>query len=219
MNELLGKPGGNVSVGLLPTVARLTASQLVRHFRATYPHAHISISEGLSANLTEWLMDGRIDVAVLYDTQHTPMIDKKPLFKQELFLIGPPGSSGERGHIQFARIGEVPLIVPGRIHGVRQTIEAVAAQVGIPLNIALEIDAVSTIFDMVQEGLGHAVQPMSVIRNDRQKRSFSIRSFKDPTPTLQLVLATSRRHPPSRLAEKISEMLEGLLSSSDMREP
>ena len=209
LDELRGKPGGHFTIGLLPTVARLTASLLVQEFHRAFPAATISIVEGLSSNLSEWLTIGRLDAAVLYDTSSTPLIDKRRLIEQALYLIGPPApDASEPRAVPFAQVGNYRLITPSRMHGVRQVIESLAAESGIRLTITLEVDAIDSILDLVHEGFGYAVQPLNPVLGDRQRRKFAIHPFTEPTPMMQLVLATSRRHPLSKLAGKALEMVE-----------
>ena len=203
MDELRGQPGGHFTVGLLPTVARLAATPLVQDFQQRFPKATIAIVEGLSTHLGEWLSLGRIDAATLYDRGDAPHFDTQPLLQQELFLVGPPVASHvELPPVPFAQLGDYRLITPGRMHGVRQTIEALALERGVTLSIALEVDSVGAILDLVHRGIGHTVQPLNPVLSDRAQRSFTIRRIVSPTPMMQMVLATSRRHYASQLARQ-----------------
>ena len=48
-----------------PTVGRLITATLVDEFRKRFPKATLGIVEGLSVNVTEWLVSGRIDVGLV----------------------------------------------------------------------------------------------------------------------------------------------------------
>lgn len=209
MNQLRGAHGGHFNIGLVPTIARVATLELVRHYRSAFPHATLSVTDGLSTNLNEWLIMGRIDAAVLYDTSHSTLIERKLLLEEELYLIGPAGAgASEVATIAFAGIAAYKLIIPGRLHAIRHTIETRAAELGVKLTVALEVNAVSSILDLVWEGHGYAVLPMNAIANDPLNRQFSLARMVDPTPTTRLILATSKRHPLSQLANKAIAMLE-----------
>lgn len=221
LQKLRGVVGGHFSVGLSPSFARVAAHQLVRRFRLRFPDATISVAEGLSTYLTEWLMMGRIDAAVLYDTTLTQLIEKRAAFSEELYLIGmasppetlehdaPPGALPHAfPSIRLKDIGQYPLVIPGRMHAMRQIVEARAAEEGAKLTIALEIDAVSSILDLVCEGYGYAVLPLNAATRDPLKRNFSITRIVRPTLHTRLTIATSSQHPLSQLAIEVIDMIE-----------
>ena len=62
---------------------------LVRAFRARYPRATVSVVEGLSVNIVEWVAIGRADVGVVYNPTPSPALDFAPLASEELALVGP----------------------------------------------------------------------------------------------------------------------------------
>src|ERR1019366_4308425 len=116
----------------------------------------ITVAEGLSSYLKEWLMMGRIDAAILYDTLQSPLIDKRILFTEELFLIGRLAAIPKAPkQIQLSQIGLFPLVIPSRMHAIRALVETQAAEVGVKLNIAMEVDAVSSVLDLVDDGYGY----------------------------------------------------------------
>ena len=79
-HEDLGRVGGalagRVAVGLPPSIARMLAVPLTREFRQNLPKATLSITEGLTISMQEWLLTGRLDIALLYNPSATPEIDR-----------------------------------------------------------------------------------------------------------------------------------------------
>ena len=53
------------------------------------PEARVSISEGLSTQMQEWLVDGRLDIAVLYNPSQMAGIAHTPLVQEALWLVQP----------------------------------------------------------------------------------------------------------------------------------
>jgi LysR family nitrogen assimilation transcriptional regulator len=237
LQKLRGEVGGHFSVGLAPSFAKVVTPELVRRFRLHFPGATISVAEGLSTYLTEWLMMGRIDAAVMYDTPGTQLIEKRPVFEEELFLLGMAGADGasEAGskdrnrdvsreesrdagrdlkslpRIRLNEITRYPLVIPGRMHSMRSVVEARAAEVGAKLSIALEVDAVPSILDLVCEGYGYAVLPLNAAASDPLQREFSIMRIVRPTLLSRLTIATSSQHPVSQLATQAMAMIESEL--------
>lgn len=78
--------------GALPTVRRLPwMQQTVLH-------------------LLEWLITGKIDVAVLYNAPRTSNLRAEPLLKEEISLLGPIGDPAGLGSgpVAAARLAEIP---------------------------------------------------------------------------------------------------------------
>lgn len=215
LDELRGAPGGHFGIGVTPSFAKVATNMLVRSFRTSFPGATISVAQGLSTHLIEWLMMGRIDVAVLYDTFDTPLINKRTVFTEELFLIGP--GTGERNGqtrgaepamVPLREIVRYPLIIPGRMHAIRRMVESAAAEQGVRLRIELEVDGIASILDLVKGGIGYAVLPLQATSGDPHGQHFSILRISEPTLFSRLAIATSSKHTLSQLAIQSIAMLE-----------
>ncbi|MGI4857109.1 MAG: LysR family transcriptional regulator [Janthinobacterium lividum] len=214
LDALHGAQSGHFAIGITPSFARVATHTLVRDFRTRFPGATISVAQGLSTHLIEWLMMGRVDVAVLYDTFDTPLIDKRTVFTEELFLVGPEGGAPARAAgapaaaIRLREITRFALIMPGRMHAIRRMVESAAAEQGVRLRIELEIDAVASILDLVSEGIGHAVLSLNATASDVLKRRFQVTRITEPTLYSRLAIATSSKHTLSQLAIQAIAMLE-----------
>lgn len=207
LKSLQGTLDGHFRIGLVPSVARFATLPLVRGFQQQFPQANISVSEGLSSYLAEWLAMGRIDAAILYDTGETPLVDKRTLFAEEMLLISKPGATVPEA-IDVADLPRYPLIIPGRLHAIRTLVEMAAAGRGLYLNIALEIDAVPAILDLVADGYGHAVLPLNTVLADPHQRRFRCTRIADQALLGRMAIATSGQHPMSRLGMQAVAMLE-----------
>jgi LysR family nitrogen assimilation transcriptional regulator len=207
LKNLQGSLDGYFRIGLAPSVARFATLALVRRFKQEFPQAHIAVSEGLSTYLSEWLAMGRIDAAILYDTGETPLVDKRILFTEEMFLISKPDAPAP-ATIALHDLPHYPLIIPGRLHAIRTLVEMLAAERGVQLNIALELDAVAPLLDLIAEGYGHAVLPLNAILADPRQRRFRCTRITEPALLGRMAIATSNQHPMSRLGMQAVAMLE-----------
>jgi LysR family nitrogen assimilation transcriptional regulator len=208
--NLQGALDGQFKIGLAPSVSKFATLALVRGFQKRFPQARITVSEGLSTNLAEWLMMGRIDAAILYDTSNSPLVDKRHLFSEELFLVsqGDPLPPDGGRTVRIRDLGRYPLIIPGRLHAIRMLVEMHAAERGVKLNIAMEVDAVASVLDLVEEGYGHAILPLNAVLADAGRRQLKVTRIVDPGIHSRLAIATSNQHPMSKLATQAVAMLE-----------
>ena len=92
LRSLRETPAGKVSVGLPPRIARVLTPPLVQAFRREFPGASIAVAEGLSAQVREWLLAGRVDLALLYDPAPSPQLACESLFREDLVLAAAPGA-------------------------------------------------------------------------------------------------------------------------------
>src|SRR3954447_4925799 len=81
---------GAVSVGLAPgTAAAKLALPLLRTVRARHPGVLLYLNETYGNTLSELVMNGRMDLAVLYGGQSVVNgLSFMPLLKEQLFLVG-----------------------------------------------------------------------------------------------------------------------------------
>jgi LysR family nitrogen assimilation transcriptional regulator len=210
-------PVGHVTVGLPPTFARVHTTPLVREFRRRYPQATISIVEGLSVNVLEWVVVGRIDIGVLYNPTPSPAITVEPLFDENLCLIGPPPPPGEPASVRLRDLPRYPLIIPSRPNFIRALVEARLAALGLRPQVALEIDAVSAIVELVAEGQGYAVlSPRAVPPGELGSRLLE-RPIVQPALEASLALAVSASRPAPPVQQGAVALLHELLGAVPAR--
>lgn len=212
LGDLRSDPRGRVVVGLPSRVARVLTTSLVRSFRHEFPHASITIAEGLSSVLHEWLLLGRVDIALLFDPPRSGDLDLELLHTEELVLVGPHTSRGNRtaggGSIPLKQLKKYPLILPRVPNATRSVLEAAAAQAGVQLDVSTEVDTVQNILELVAERMGYAVLPHGAVRNSGGG-NFRVTRIHSPVLEQHLYLALSQRHARNRLAGEIRRLVRG----------
>lgn len=198
LGRVRGSLAGRVALALPPSLARMLTVPLTRAFRQQLPEASLSISEGLSTSMLEWLLTGRIDIAVLYNAQPTPEIELLPLREEALWLVQPrpPGLSEDPppAPLPLRELAEVPLIIPSRPNALRMQVEAELANIGCRPNVALEIDGVSAILDLVADGAGGALLSRNAVASSIRPSAYRLRGITPPLRS-RLSLATSSQRP------------------------
>ncbi|WP_242671100.1 LysR substrate-binding domain-containing protein [Hylemonella gracilis] len=166
LGRVHGALAGRVALGLPPSIARLLTVPLTRAFRKRLPAAALSISEGLTISMQEGLLTGRLDLALLYNPPPSPEFESLPLLDDMLLLIGPSGARSRSGKLELLgesislqEVSTLPLVIPSRPNALRMLVEAEMGNIGCKPTVALEIDGVAAILDLVADGLGYAVLP------------------------------------------------------------
>lgn len=193
---------GHVIFGMPPSIARLLTVPLIKAFGNSYPEGTLSVIEAMSAPIVEWLVEGRIDIGLVYNPAPLPSVESRPLQEQEMFLISnkAAGKGRENKSVQLRELPRYPLIIPSRSNANRMLIEAKLAHLGLKPQIRFEIDGIASILDLVHEGYGHAVLPLNSLRGLTFGRSFTVRPILKPKLSIQLSLVTSAERPTTPLA-------------------
>lgn len=182
-----------VTVGLPASLASVVAVGLVNDFKAKYPHHPLKILEGFSGHISEWLIDGRIDVAVLYNTKSAAFssIKTDPLLEDRLVLVSPAHSAMQlpNGPVSITTLANIPLILPSEEHGVRVLVDRALAEKGLKPNILVEIDSLYSSLVMVESGLGCTVVSYPCVKSWVDSGRIEYRPLSEPEITRKLVTA------------------------------
>lgn len=218
LDALRDEPLGQVVIGLPPSFGRLLAVPLVDAFRRELPKARLSIVEGLSSHLTEWLASGRVDLALVHSPEANPGIDIYPVMRERLGLVGPAGSPGTAdAEIPLARLHEFPLIAPERAHALRRLLEARLVLEGLKMNVVLEVSSVPSILSLVQAGYGYAVLTRSALAASGHLADYAFQPLADANLCSTLCLAIAAHKHPTPLVRRSRGLLQELVTGLDER--
>jgi LysR family nitrogen assimilation transcriptional regulator len=184
------------------------------------PDAQLSISEGLSASMQENLLSGRLDIALLYNATSTPGLELWPLVQEELWLVQPrpPGllEDPPPPPISLKEVSQIPLVIPSRPNAIRMHVESEMAELGCRPQIALEIDGVTAILELVADGAGSAILSRNAVTRSIMPSAFVTRPISEPQLSIQLSTAVSSQRPSTMtqqatlnlIREKAQQLLE-----------
>ena len=201
LHQLDAIPGGQVALGLPPSVARVLAVPMMRAFGQAMPQGRLSISEGLSHALAQEVTQGRLDLAVLYAPRAQPALLLEPLAEEELLLVGarPRGLAEDPppAPITLAALAHTPLVVPRLPNAVRACVESALAGQRLRPRIAMEIDGVAAMLDLVADGAGHAVLSRHAVLRSPRPWAYTMQRIEDQGLRIALSVASSASHPGS----------------------
>lgn len=219
-----GASAGLLSIGLPPSISRTLTAPLVEAFRARFPRATLSVLEGLSTYTLDWLVQGRIDCAVVYNATPSAAIELQPVLEEQLFLVSaraarprgaqaadatsPPGAT-------LAEVAAHALVIPSRPHAIRMQLETVLALAGLKPGVALEIESVPAILELVRRHPLHAVLSRNALRASGREGDFAARPIvtapRAPPLATTLWIATSAQRPQGPLLVQATALLADLL--------
>lgn len=196
-----GSLGGQIAVGVPPTVADIISVPLVAALGKAHPKATLRLVSAYTGYLLDWLHRGEIDLAILYDPRSGRSLRSRALLTETLFLIGPAEARLSPGRpVPFAQLAHERLLLPSARHGLRVIVERCAGEAGIALDVAVEADSYATLKDLVRQGHGRTVLPLAPIHDDIAAGWLTAAPLVDPVPTRRLVLSYPADRPVPRLA-------------------
>ena len=208
LSGVRGSLAGRVALGLPPTLGRVLAVPVTRAFMAALPGATLSITEGLSKTMQEALLTGQLDIALLYNAFPSPGIELRPVMQDELLLVSGAGAARDAAPIDLEDIAAYPLIIPGRPNAVRMHVETALSHLGVQPRIAMEVDSVATILDLVADGIGSAVLSRHAVTTAAQPERFVTRRIANPGLYPLLSVATCAARPATGTQQATLDLLE-----------
>lgn len=206
---------GHLVIGLPPSLGRSITVPLVAAFRAHFPKASIATVEGLSTYILEWLAVGRVDCGILYNAAPAPQLDLVPLCEEPLYLMSARAAGSVRANgaarkataVPLPDLAQFPLIIPSRPHAMRMAVEHALASVGGKIQVALEIESISAIIELVGQGYGHAVLPMTAVHSSTWSGSLVARPVTHPRLSSSLWIATASQRPRPAILRKAVQLI------------
>jgi LysR family nitrogen assimilation transcriptional regulator len=218
LGSVRGALAGKVSIGLPPSLSKLVTVPLTLAFRKALPQAQLSLGEGFSVVMVESLRAGRLDMAVLYNPPPSPELEMTLLHEEALILIAGKKSTHSSVKLKptmtLAALAELPLILPSRPNAFRLLIETEMLRVNCKPQIALEIDGLNAILELVKEGLGYAILPAYTLKNFANPQNFTTHRIERPKLNSQLMLVWSSKRPMTSTHTAAQQLIQRVVSQS-----
>ncbi|MFD4836508.1 LysR family transcriptional regulator [Achromobacter sp. NPDC058515] len=216
-------PSGQVTLGLTPTLCHMVGMRLVAEVWKRHPRIQLNIITGYSGYVHEWLTNARVDIAVLHDARRSQHIAVDLLAELDLALVSPPQSLSPAARampsIEFEQLRDLPLALPTRNHGLRRTLEHAAAQTGVPLHVAFEMDALELMKEIVVEGLAHTVLGLPAVIGEVASGKLIARKIVHPGLSTRLMVATASSRPLTQAVKIVQGILREVLGQMTQAEP
>jgi DNA-binding transcriptional LysR family regulator len=114
--------------------------------------------------------------------------------------------------IRFRQLTDLKLILPHPRNWVRRLVEDAAFRRGVQLQHVQPADDVTLIKEMVHYGLGHAILPYSVVRDESVRGSLSFRRIEHEPLTTVHAIVSHRDHASSPVVAEMRRTLRGVMT-------
>jgi LysR family nitrogen assimilation transcriptional regulator len=219
LEDQRGAATGLLSIALPPSVSRTLTAPLVEAFRNRFPRATLSMLEGLTTYTLEWLQQGRVDCAVVYNATPAAAITLQPVLDEKLYLVSARGTARTLlgSAVTLADVAAHELVIPSRPHAIRMRLETALAAEGLKPQVGLEIESVPAMLDLVQRLPLHAVLSLNALRGSEHEGGLQARPIhiapRGGALATSLWIATSAQRPRGALLEQATALLVQLLQA------
>lgn len=200
---------GTLSVGTEQCIAGVNVPGLLARFRAEHPEVEIRLRQAGSARLTGMVADGSLDLAFVALCGPPPRgVHLIPLTHEPLVLLCHPGhalAAGEQA--RWAELKGEALVDFQADWGVRQLTDRAFAAAGVERQVALEVNDVHSMLELVDQGLGIAVVPRHFAGKPQASGLRTLSLSEGPQPVWEVSVAVPAGDAASPAARKLCACL------------
>jgi LysR family transcriptional regulator, nitrogen assimilation regulatory protein len=204
----LDVPSGRVSIGFPVALAAVLGYQLFMRLRTTSPHILPHIIDGKSSLLREQLVNGRLDMAVLFADRSERGLAVEPVLLEELFYVT---ADPDTSPVRISDIARRPLLLPGPWSSNRQIVQEAFEQRGLTVAPIGELEALSAFRRAVASGVGNAILPWSALYEDDRKITLNYRPIIDAKLVRPVALCFSEVAQRSPAVDLVAKTLKSLV--------
>jgi LysR family transcriptional regulator, nitrogen assimilation regulatory protein len=174
--KALNVPSGGVSIGIPSVLVPLLSYELFSRVRSTYPQIQLYVSEANGWLLRERLINGRLDIAVLFVGAAERGIAVEPLVLEELFFVT---ADPDPSPIRIADAAQHALLLAAAGSNSRRVIQEAFDKHGLTVKAAAEMDTIGPLRRAVAAGIGASIMPWSALHDGEGKITLNYRRFED----------------------------------------
>jgi LysR family nitrogen assimilation transcriptional regulator len=205
---------GTISLALPPELVPLLVPRLLEECQERWPHVTLVIREGVSASLEEWLLDRRVDIAVLQDPPVLDELTIEPVVTERLGLVSGMRTIRLEGteQVWVRQLAELKLILPHPRHWIRRLVDSAAFRRGIVLDRVEQVDGIALIKEMVRGGSCHTVLPFAAVHHEVARETLTFLPI-DHAPLVTIhAVAVRGGVAPAPYVTEVSRLLRDVMS-------
>ncbi|MCH5361423.1 nitrogen assimilation transcriptional regulator NAC [Escherichia fergusonii] len=202
---------GQVSIGLAPgTAASSMTMPLLQAVRTELPDVLVYLHENSGAALNDKLLNGELDMAVMYERSPIDGIHCQPLLKEDLYLVGTQDCPGQ--NVDLITVAQMNLFLPGDFSAVRLRVNEAFSLRRLTAKVIGEIESIATLTAAIASGMGSTVLPESAARSLCSAANGWMARITTPSMNLSLSLNMAAKGSLTPQAQAVKDILLSLIT-------
>lgn len=216
INELvknhLSQVGGELKLGIIPTLAPYLLPLFAGHFKRKYPAVNLHIEEGITDQLVKKLKSDQLDAAIFVTPYLDDSLIEKPVFYEELLVYAHrahPLLAKPEVSVEDIAIPELWLLSDG--HCFRSQVINLCSMHDVPqheLPFSYEGGAIETLIRIIDREGGFTIIPELAIRELSAMQSHNVITFNNFRPLREISVCYSRHFVKSRLIQLLFDEIK-----------
>ena len=207
VREASAVPHGEVAIGLPTTVALAVTLPLLSACRSQLPQVRLKLVEAYSGFLREWLLSGRLDLALLYGDASDAGLSTRALLDDRLVLVAGTTPARMPRKLALPALAQWPLVLPGREHGLRRIIDEACALQGVQLQVVAEIESLASVKRAAEAGIGSTILPAGAVAEEVAAGRLRTAPIDDARMVRRVVCATNVTRPQTVAAAAVHALV------------
>ncbi|TBV09958.1 nitrogen assimilation transcriptional regulator NAC [Phytopseudomonas dryadis] len=204
---------GPVSVGLAPGTAASTLSlPLLKRVREKHPGILLYLNENFGTTLSELIMNGRMDMAVLYGGREVHGLSFIQLMREPLYLVSAEPALQGRERIALSEVAAYGLLLPRTYNVMRRLVDEAFLRIEMSAQVVAEIESSTTLAAAVVDHFGSTILPESAARVLADAHGLHLSRIVEPDIEAPLALCLSGHLPLSVPAQAVKAILLELVA-------
>ena len=152
---------GRVRVASSPTLSANLLPECIARCRREHPGLDLLLLDRMQHDALASVLSGEVDFGVVIDPERRDGLQVEDILSEPFCLVCPPAHRlARRRSAKWRDLAGEPLVLLDHASGSRRLIDEALRQHGVEATVAQEVGHVTTIFRMVEAGLGISVVPM-----------------------------------------------------------
>lgn len=199
-----------VRLGMPHRIARRMTPAIMQRFHEVLPNTALTVAEGLSVELMDWLLKGRIDVALLYEPPPSALIQMETLHREELVLVYRADAQSLPPHLPVGALDQQPFVLPSMPNTVRALVAEAFNEAGVQLNVVTEVDVVQTILETIGQNPLLTILPRSALSDLPGGPPLAFAELTEPVIRNRLCLATPVQTQGLKTIQEVTKLIRQL---------
>lgn len=200
---------GAIRVGLMPTFTRAILTPSLEKFLASAPGSEISVIEAYSGVLTEMILQGELDFAVVPAFEGVEGISHRLIARdRETLVRARQRKKADLTPVRLSELGPIKVVLPAMQNTRRRNIETYFSTNDVTVAQRLELDAMMGTLQFVAASDWVAILPFIMMMSDLDSGRFDIRPLQHPPFFSEFVLIEPSRKVMSPAAALFARLLK-----------
>jgi DNA-binding transcriptional LysR family regulator len=217
MLDMAGNVATDINVGVSPTLFKGVLPWMLPDYLSAHPYVDVRLAEAYSGTLTEWVVSGEVQVAIVTKPPFHFGLETTHFFRDRLVLVTRKRSTRQQGQRprrrSSAELQKLKLILPSPRHSLRQVIDAAAVRLGAKgSGRILEIDGMLGTLELVRNSDWATVVASIAVMDEVKQGRLLAEPIYGPELWLDFYLIHTRDQPLSPACREFLHWLKETLS-------